>query len=543
MNRRRTMTAVLGVAAVASAVLPMSVAGAAGGAIVNGDFESDAVGSAVVTGWSFTDDLVDLGVTRLGGCVSQDTSDYTTLRDYADEARGELVVPVGADGEVLLPGTTTPLWIGLDGLVADADADGAMQVYYGEQEFEAGDGPWTETTFYVVIDGSPVRVYDVYGATGGEVDPAPGFYDTVYPLYAVVPDPSVRADNVPAVTDQQFWGGEPSFTSEIIGPDGVDEGDPEMRLMDDEGSDLTPASQALLLSSDMSSDVGYGYVAHGPAAVSEAFTTTSARTVTLDWAASGASDDYHVLGYVLNVDTCQQVEVLDSTGQDSPWQTTSVALPAAGTYRFVFVAGTYDQSWGGAAGARLYVDNIRAVPVITGTGLDVQPMFGTGDKVASAPIQLTGGGLKPNSAWTAELHSTPVVLATGTTDADGNFWLLSSLPASVEAGKHQIILNGIAPNGSAMSSMVWITVTASGTLGYVSTVAEEGAGVTPAAGSTTGAQPVAVAAPPVTAAPAPAGRALANTGFESVTWLGLGSGLVAAGAVVLVASRRRAGQR
>lgn len=538
MNRRRSMTAVLGVAAVVSAVLPMSLAGAAGGAIVNGDFETDPLGSEVVTGWTFANEVVDLGVTSLGGCVSKDTSSYTTLRDYPETTDPVLgAVPVGSDQAVFLPGTTTPVWLDEVGALTSASGS-ALQVFYGPREFGDADGTWIERTFYVFLEGEAVPIDDI-----DDMRFAAGFHENVQSLY-LVSDPSVRADD-------GFWG-EAEFGSDIADPT-ADAEESEFGRRGEPEPELWQPSQALRLSSDAESDT-YGYVMHGPAAISDPFTTPGARTVTLDWSASGGSDDYHVLGYVVDVDTCQQIEVLDSTGLDSPWQSTSVALPAAGTYRFVFVAGTYDQSWGGAAGARLYVDNIRALPVITGTGLDVQPMFGTGDPVASAPIQLTGGGLQPNSAWTAELHSTPVVLATGTADADGNFWLLSSLPATVEPGKHRIILSGVAPDGSAITSMVWITVTASGTLGYVSTVAEEGAvpvASPPADGSgtpATGAQPVVtgtqpVAGPAATAAVTTTRAGLAKTGFESVTWLGLGTGLVAAGAVVLVASRRRAGQR
>ena len=461
MGRRRSLAAVLGVAAAVSVSLPMTGASAAGGAIVNGDFETDAVGSTVVTGWTFTNALVDLGVTSLGGCTSVDTSDYAALRGWADNAPLELmpVIPVGGGNELYLPGTTTPVWLDMAGGLTTMGAVNARQVFYGAvTDFDGNQ----ITDFYVNDGGDFYRMDDVHLLTSSG-DLAEGFYADVLPAYGTTPDPADAADDVPPATDTSFWNGDPAFTSSIVDADSA------------EDQDLAPTSQALELFSNMSADA-YGYVAHGQAAVSEAFTTGGARSVSLDWAASGASDDYHVLGYVLNVDTCQQIEVLDSTGAESDWQTATVSLPAAGTYRFVFVAGTYDQSWGGAAGAVLYVDSIRATPVISGTGIDLEPLFGTGDQVAGAPIQLTGGGLLPNSVWTAELHSTPVTLATGFTDASGNFWMLSNLPATVEPGKHQIILTGTAPDGTPRVDTAWITVTAAGTIGYLSTVGEEGTG-------------------------------------------------------------------
>jgi LPXTG-motif cell wall-anchored protein len=183
----------------------------------------------------------------------------------------------------------------------------------------------------------------------------------------------------------------------------------------------------------------------------------------------------------------------------------------------VFVAGTYDATWGQAAGAILYVDNIRAVPTMSGTGIDLEPLFGAGDPVANAPIQLTGGGLMPNSPWTAELHSTPVTLATGFTDSSGDFWMLSNLPPTVEPGKHKIILKGTAPDGSPREDIAWITVSASGTIGYLSLVSEEGAA--------DGVEPIATAH-------------LAKTGLEATIPIALGAGLLVAGGAVIVMGKR-----
>jgi LPXTG-motif cell wall-anchored protein len=490
MKCRRPM-AVLGVAAAVTVSLPLGAAGAAGSAIVNGDFETDAVGSTTVTGWTFTNELVDLGVTSLGGCVSQDTSSYSTLRDYADNAEPIFAPVVGDDDELLVPGTTDEVWLDESGAVTTAGALGARQVFYGTVDLGDGD----EAIDFYVVDGTDIYlISDVADLTGDNAF-ADGFEANVLPDYYSLPDPSARDDEAPA-------GLSPSFESATVDADTARD------------AGLAPPSRALELYSSMSGSPA-GYVAHGPAVVSDPFTTSGDRTVTLDWAASGQSDDYHVLGYALDVDTCQQIEVLDSTGEQTAWQSASVALPAGGTYRFVFVAGTYDATWGGAAGAVLYVDNIRVVPTISGTGLDLEPLFGLGDPVANAPIQLTGGGLMPNSAWTAELHSTPVTLATGFTDSSGNFWMLSTLPPTVEPGQHKIILKGTAPDGSPREDIVWITVSASGTIGYVSLVGEED----------DGSEPIATAV-------------LAKTGFESPAAIAVGAGLLAVGGAAIVVARR-----
>ncbi|SOD94482.1 hypothetical protein [Blastococcus haudaquaticus] len=505
MRRRRSLAAVLGVAAAVSVSLPMGTASAAGPAIVNGDFEADPVGSTTVAGWTLTNDLVDLGVTSLGGCVTVDTSDYTTLRDYANEARPirDDVIPVGAGNELLVHGTTTTVWLDQVGAVTTAGATDARQIFFGTAT-DPGGLPFTD--FYVV-EGAETWPIDAVGYIGGNWDFVDGFYANVFPDYSSVSDPTVRGDDVGTASDATYWDGAP-----LLGSVTVDAGTAQ-------DPDVAPSSTALELSSDM---IAYeeGYVAHGPAVVSDPFTTQGNRTVTLDWAASGAEDDYHVLGYALNVDTCQQIEVLDSTGEESAWQSTSVSLPAAGTYRFVFVAGTYDQSWGMAAGAVLYVDNIRVVPTITGTGLDLEPLFGVDDAVGNAPIQLTGAGLMPASPWKAELHSTPVLLASGVTDASGNFWMLSNLPSTVEAGKHQIILSGTAPDGTPRTDTVWITVTAAGTIGYFSLEGEEGSGATNLLTSTA------------------QGPVLATTGVDLVLPVSIGGGLLLAAAAAFLGARR-----
>jgi hypothetical protein len=119
------------------------------------------------------------------------------------------------------------------------------------------------------------------------------------------------------------------------------------------------SGNVLKLESDVYSANFGGYVIHGPAVYSEPFTAKTIDDLTIDWGANDNSDDYHVFGYLLNTANCTQTEVIDSTGEISLWQTETVAIPSDGTYRFVFISGTYDKSFGKAAGATLYLDNIN----------------------------------------------------------------------------------------------------------------------------------------------------------------------------------------
>ena len=87
--------------------------------------------------------------------------------------------------------------------------------------------------------------------------------------------------------------------------------------------------------------------------------------VSFDWLAQGGADDYDVYAYLLNVDTGETVEILNDTGTTTTWQSESLTIADEGTYKFVFVGGTYDASGGLAAGAQLFVDNIVATTTIT----------------------------------------------------------------------------------------------------------------------------------------------------------------------------------
>lgn len=178
-------------------------------------------------------------------------------------------------------------------------------------------------------------------------------------------DPNVLKDTPPAFDE------DPTYTAEVV------DGNLIETASDEDGNDvdLTRDSNVLALVSDADSEVE-GYVLHGPAVYSATFTSDYGRQLSFFWAASGAEDDYHVFGYLLNTATCEQTEVVDATGLSSPWQESIVNVPEEGTYRFVFVAGTYDQSWGGAAGGLLWIDSVvEAESTLPLTGVSSSVIF------------------------------------------------------------------------------------------------------------------------------------------------------------------------
>ena len=113
---------------------------------------------------------------------------------------------------------------------------------------------------------------------------------------------------------------------------------------------------------------GYDIV-RGPALYSDNTVFLRANDkVSFDWKAVGGSDAYDVFGYIVNTDDNSFVEILNETGSSgsatTSWATETVTITNPGSYRFVFVSGTFDFSGGRWAGAQLYVDNVSVTESI-----------------------------------------------------------------------------------------------------------------------------------------------------------------------------------
>ena len=93
-------------------------------------------------------------------------------------------------------------------------------------------------------------------------------------------------------------------------------------------------------------------------------TLQAGDSLSFDWKALSAADAYDAYGYIIDVNTSHTVTILDSTGtsygQETPWATVThtIASGEAGTYRFVFVAGSYDLTGGQYLGAALMIDDV-----------------------------------------------------------------------------------------------------------------------------------------------------------------------------------------
>jgi len=112
-----------------------------------------------------------------------------------------------------------------------------------------------------------------------------------------------------------------------------------------------------------STSVYGGDVLHGPYVVSkEPVYVAAGSDLSFEWRAQGGSDAFDVYAYALNTDTGETINLLNQTGSgtnDSGWQTVNVDIPTTGNYKFVFVSGTFDETFGTLAGASLYIDNVN----------------------------------------------------------------------------------------------------------------------------------------------------------------------------------------
>ena len=99
-------------------------------------------------------------------------------------------------------------------------------------------------------------------------------------------------------------------------------------------------------------------------------------------------------------------------------------------------------------------------PVTAPVTLSLKLQLEVGAKLSGQDVTISGGGLKANSEYTLELHSTTVIIYQGTTDANGSFLQKVVLPAQacVEAAQHSFKLTGIKPDGTTTSDTAYFTL-------------------------------------------------------------------------------------
>lgn len=218
-----------------------------------------------------------------------------------------------------------------------------------------------------------------------------------------------------------------------------------------DSSQYTEGSKSLrLVSSGITTASGYDVV-HGPAVYSDIFRGTAGDKIYFDWRAMYGDDAYDVYGYILNTDTGATTTVLDATGNTTSstnWATASATIPTTGNYRFVFVAGTYDLSGGQAAGASLYIDNVR----VYGSKVNDAVVTAIARQVA---FEATSDNPVTSST---RVFSVTAVSATGGTSTDTGLINMTAVnDAPVLGGASQTVT--YTENGAALAIDTAITVT------------------------------------------------------------------------------------
>ena len=213
--------------------------------------------------------------------------------------------------------------------------------------------PTNWTSYNDRIDfGSNFTISEFANQNNDIVDPLNGIIDT---------DPRIEY-SIPTPTEAQMV--LPPYTTIFgrVASDTVKGNDDTAVVSRENDMDVSVTGGALKLDTGkFNFSEGFG-ILHGPAAVSEVFSADEGDFLKLDYTAQGVNDDYHVAGYIYEVNDdgsakTDPIMALNETGTSTNGRA-SVRVPETGNYRFVFVVGTHDLTGGRLAGADMTIDNI-----------------------------------------------------------------------------------------------------------------------------------------------------------------------------------------
>ena len=129
-------------------------------------------------------------------------------------------------------------------------------------------------------------------------------------------------------------------------------------------------SNSLTLSINDVSTSAFGQV-HGPYVVSEnSLLLDYGDTISFDWQGIGAGDAADVYGYLLDVDDGTTIELVNYTHNSfgtTPVFSVSETINRSGNYKFVFIAGSYDDNGGGRVGSSVSLSNLAITQVSPST--------------------------------------------------------------------------------------------------------------------------------------------------------------------------------
>ena len=104
----------------------------------------------------------------------------------------------------------------------------------------------------------------------------------------------------------------------------------------------------------------------GPAIYTNYFVTFNAgETCAFDWRAISGEDAYSVYAYLVERNTGAIISLLRTAspdaGFDSVWTTNTTVVPTTGDYKFVFVCGNWDSTFGNYIAGSMLIDNLRRI--------------------------------------------------------------------------------------------------------------------------------------------------------------------------------------
>ena len=214
--------------------------------------------------------------------------------------------------------------------------------------------------------------------------PTPSWQDMASPAYEDFTDQfGATRSSTPAVEDRD---NHPLRYGPGVKAGVANSSDPTVELVNSNGGKAVKLDTGYIEFQDGN---GFG-IYHGPAIVSDEFTilANKPKIVRLDYTAAGVNDDFHVAGYIYEVNPATGAHIVDpSTGKAKITMAVNetakvetagragITVTDAGTYRFVFVVGTHDLTGGLIAGADMTVDNIVAEDPYAITDVPIQELL------------------------------------------------------------------------------------------------------------------------------------------------------------------------